>query len=196
MKTRHLLLTGMLALAGMFATPAVAQIAYAKGETDVHLGIGLLPTFYGSGYRVGLPPVSVSFERGVADNIGVGAFAALSTARTKKYNYLAGEYWWRYSYILLCGRAAYHFQLVDDEKLDTYAGAILGYRIGISTFHSTDPNLDEDLFDADGGAGATYGFFGGARYQATDKLRIFGEVGYGIAILNVGLNFKLAEGDK
>ncbi len=169
---------------------------YAKGDKDLNLGVGLFPTYYGPGYRIGLPPVSASFELGVTDEIGVGAFVGFSTARTRKFDVLSGQYWWRYSTVTLAPRAAYHFNLEDLEKFDLYAGVMGGLRIGTATFHSTDPQLNSNNFDTDAAGGILYGFFVGGRYMATENLRLFGELGYGVSWINLGINFKMSSNSK
>jgi hypothetical protein len=176
------------------SAPSFSQ-NYAKGDKDINLGIGIA-SYYGSGYRIGLPPVTASFELGVTDEIGVGALVGFSTARTKKYNFISGEYWWRYTSITIAPRAAYHFSLEDMDKFDLYAGVMGGLRIGSSTFHSTDPTLNGDNFKTDAAGGILFGVFGGGRYQASEKLRLFAELGWGVTWLNFGLNFKLASNSK
>ncbi|MBK6995850.1 MAG: outer membrane beta-barrel protein [Saprospiraceae bacterium] len=178
-------------LAFFSANQANAQ-SYGKGQTDLHFGIGLLGTFYGSGVNTILPPVNIAFETGVADNIGVGGFLGFSTARAN-YNILGSKYHWNYNYILLGARGAYHFRelLEMDEKWDPYGGLMLGYYIANATFHSDDPNLNEDLYDSPVSSSVGWSLYAGTRYKLTEKLGVYGELGYGFAVFNVGLHLKV-----
>jgi opacity protein-like surface antigen len=181
----------MVAWAFLSTDRAYAQ-SYAKGQTDVHLGIGLLGTFYGSGVNTILPPVNVAFETGVADNIGVGGFLGYSTARYK-YTGIGPNYRWNYNYILLGARGAYHLRelLELDEKWDPYGGIMLGYYLANATFKSEDPNINEDLYDSPVSSSIGWSLFAGTRYKLTEKLGIYGELGYGFAVINVGLHIKV-----
>ena len=88
-------------------------------------------------------------------------------------------------------RGAYHFnEFVKIDKLDLYAGLMLGYNIASETFSSTDPSRTNIAYYGSSYGGFAYSFFGGARYRFTDNIGVFGELGYGISILNIGLNIK------
>jgi hypothetical protein len=137
-----------------------AQSTFKKGANVVNLGIGL-------GSYI---PIEGSFEHGVVDglidgkngSIGIGAYAGF-------YSY---ESW---AHGVLGARGAFHYQFVD--KLDTYAGLMLGFNAVMSS-----------------GASATSGLgfsaFLGGRYYIKPKLAIYSELGYGIAYLSVGVAFK------
>lgn len=163
---------------------------YTKGQQDLHLGVGLGTTFYGSGYRTVLPPLNVSYEKGITDNIGVGGYLGYASSR---YNYdvLNLRYHWTYTYIIVGARAAYHYDLFENPKLDTYGGAMLGFAIAKSKFHSDDPLLNEDNYTSPSSGGLTWSGFLGARYQFKEKLGAYAELGYGVSVLNLGLRLKL-----
>ena len=150
-------------LAIFSANQANAQ-SYGKGHTDLHLGIGLLSTYYGSGVHSLIPPINVSFETGVADNIGVGGFLGFSTANYK-YDIGGTKYRWNYTYILLGARGAYHFgELIEmGPEWDPYGGLMLGYYIVNATFHSDDPSINGDLFDSPANSALGYSFYAGTR---------------------------------
>ena len=76
---------------------------------------------------------------------------------------------------MLGARGAFHYQFV--EKLDTYAGLMLGFDAVMSSGAS-----------ATSGLGFS-GFLGG-RYYIKPKLAIYSELGYGIAYLSAGVALK------
>jgi hypothetical protein len=166
-----------------------AQSAFEKGQQNLHLGIGLGSTLYGSGYRGVIPPVSISYEKAIRENIGVGGYLAYASSR---YNYSGYDYHWRYSYTILGVRGAYHFNelITPNPKLDVYAGAMLGFNIARARFHSDDPLVDENLYDSPAAGGFTWSFYAGGRYQLKEEIGVFAELGYGIAWLQLGANMK------
>lgn len=175
----------------LFAFTQLNAQMYQKGQQDLHLGIGIGTTLYGSGYRSLLPPLNVSYEKGITENIGVGGYLGYATARYDYDGFNNLDYHWRYTNIIVGGRAAYHYDLFKEPKLDTYGGVMIGFNISRASFHSDDPALNEGLYDAPSSGGITWSGFLGARYQFKEKLGAYAELGYGIAWLNVGLRLKL-----
>lgn len=174
----------------LFLTFSLNAQSYSKGQTDLHVGIGLISTYYASGLDGVVPPINASFEKAITDNIGVGGFVGFSTA---KYDYdgYGYDYKWNFTYIMFGGRGAYHFKVLDDSKWDTYAGLTLGYYIANANFKSDDPEVDEDLYDAPSDSEFGWSAFAGARYQINDKIGVYGELGYGLSVFNVGVRWKL-----
>ena len=170
--------------------PLNAQM-YSKGQQDLHVGVGLGSTLYGSGFRSVLPPINVSYEKGITENIGVGGYVGYASSRYNYSGFNDLNYHWTYNYIILGARGAYHYDLFKNPKLDTYGGIMLGFTIANAKFHSDDPQLNEDLYSSPSSGGFTWSGFLGARYQFKKKLGAYAELGYGIAWLNLGLRFKL-----
>ena len=171
----------VLAIVGSISI-ANAQEVFHKGTTAINAGIGL-GSYYSS---LSIPPLSVSLDYGVADNlingnngsISVGGFAGY-TASSHTY----GTYKSTFSYIALGGRGAFHYQFAP--KLDTYAGLMVTYDIASASSNS----------DYAGASVATSGInwtlFLGGRYFFTEKIGGFAELGYGFYNLNLGVTFKL-----
>jgi hypothetical protein len=84
-------------------------------------------------------------------------------------------------------KSSYHFSTSD--KLDPYVGAIIGYNIASVTAEKPAGYVGPDLPEASAG-GFIIGGHLGARYMFTDKLGAFGELGYGIAYLQLGVTAK------
>lgn len=164
---------------------------YVKGQQDLHLGVGLGSTFYGGGFRSVLPPINIAYEKGITENIGVGAYAGYAAARYNYGGFNTYNYHWNYNYIILGARGAYHYDLFKIPKLDTYGGLMLGFTIARATFHSNDPYIDETNYTSPSSGGITWSGFIGARYKIKEKLGAYAELGYGVSVLNLGLHLKL-----
>ncbi len=168
-------------------TQLVAQEStFEKGTKVLNLGIGLGSTLYsGTYYKSSIPPISASFEVGVADNIlekgviGVGGYLGYSS---HKWEY--SGWGWKYSNIIVGVRGNFHYPLVN--KLDTYTGLLLGYNISSSKEFGTPTGYD---YNASSG-GIAWSWFVGARYYFKDTFGVFAELGYGIAYLNLGVSLK------
>lgn len=164
---------------------------YTTGQQDLHLGVGLGTTLYGSGYNSILPPINVSYEKGITDNIGVGGYLGFASSRYKYNGFNNLNYQWRYTYVILGARGAYHYDLFKNPKLDTYGGLMIGFTLARAKFHSDDPTLNDNDYTAPSAGGVTWSGFVGTRYQIKEKIGVYGELGYGVAWLNVGLRVKL-----
>ncbi|MDR0422893.1 MAG: hypothetical protein LBH72_07780 [Proteiniphilum sp.] len=178
-----------LFLTGWVMSGAYAQQLFTKGDNVVDVAVGLGSYLGGAGYKQSIPPISASYEHGIVSgllndkgSIGVGGYLAY-TANEWSTKYGDLSYGYKYSYIIFGARGLLHYQL---NKLDTYAGLMLGYNM---------VNV-KAIGEVTGGAlalgsGFTYSTFIGARYYFTDKVAAFAEVGYGIAALELGVAFKL-----
>ncbi len=151
--------------------------SFEKGDQVFNLGIGIGGA-YNSGYSIMIPPISASFEYGLTNdlgigNFGVGLYAGISSVKDNFETH--------FTPIVIGIRAAYHFY--KTEKVDIYAGALLGFRmvesdnIGMSTYSAK--------------SGIAWDTFVGARYYWTPSLTVMTELGYGISWLTVGIAYKL-----
>ena len=169
-----------LALIGSVSL-ANAQEVFHKGTTAINAGI-CLGSYYSG---ITIPPLSVSLDYGVADNlingnngsISVGGFAGY-TASSHTY----GTYKSTFSYIALGGRGAFHYQFAP--KLDTYAGLMVSYDIASASSNNVDTSWVAT-------SGINWTLFLGGRYFFTEKIGAFAELGYGFYNLNLGVTFKL-----
>jgi len=166
----------MFSLISIFAigisTQKTQAQSYEQGSKVANLGIGL-----GGGYGM---PISLSVDYGWKEKISLGGIVGFSTTTEN-----LGFFDVSYTYIMVAARGAYHFDLGVD-KLDPYAGVLLGYN-NASVGFEPDPGPPFNNISA---GGAIYGGFLGARYGLTDKIGAFGEVGYGMGSLTLGLTYK------
>lgn len=171
----------------LFSLSSYAQ-EFEKGDKVVNLGVGIGSTLYsGSFYTSSLPPLSASFEMGIADDIldegsiGVGGYLGFS-----RYKYEYSGWGWKYSNFILGGRGVFHYPLID--KLDTYTGIMLGFQVVSSK------EFGEQVFgwsyNASSG-GIVGSWYVGGRYYFNDNFAVMGELGYGVSYLNLGVALKL-----
>lgn len=160
------------------AQPSMGS-AFGKGTNVINIGVGVGTTLYSSGSSGTFPPITASYERGIANGrFGIGGRITHTGAKWGgKQNYI------RYSYTVVGVRGDYQFYTTD--KLDTYGGLMLGYDLVTDQWHG-----DEDPGYKASGSSVAYSLFTGARYYLSPRIGRFGELGYGIAVLNPGLASK------
>lgn len=156
---------------------------FSKGQWDVNAGIGLIRTFYGS-HRGVVPPVSVSAEVGVTDNISVGGYLGYTSTKDR-FGFLDDFDVIKYSFVIIGARGSYHFNVWD--KMDTYGGLMLGYAVASAKWDSTNPYLNDASFAA---SGLSLSAYIGGRYDINENIGAFAEIGYGISVLTIGATMK------
>lgn len=163
---------------------------FRKGTNAVNLGVGLLGVGYGYSVLGGsnyssTPVMSASFEHGLIEGVGPGTIGVggLVGYRADTWKYSGYRGTWSNTYVAV--RGSYHYNVFQNAKLDTYAGLTLGVRI--FSYSDNDDSAD-DYYSS-----STYahsGIFAGARYFFTNNIGAFGELGYDMSYLKVGLTAK------
>jgi hypothetical protein len=151
---------------------------FAKDDKVVSASLGFGNTINnGNGWRTTFPPISFAGEYGIVDGLidgkaSIGAGVGFGYAGMK-YTYLSNSY--RYSNLILGARGAFHYQFID--KLDTYAGLLIGYDIvsGDNNFAVSD---------------YIWGYYVGARYYLTNNWAIMSEIGNNVSWFNIGVAYK------
>lgn len=189
-------------LLASFALSVNAQ-SFKKNQVDLNLGLGFGTTFLASGSYRSLPPISAALDIGVTDDISVGGYLGFTTASWKESgrgycNMHNNGYWYNYTdtyrwnYYLFGVRGAFHFaRFIDNDKVDLYAGLLLGARYAHYSWSTDDPCPKSAYTSGQTGSGLLLAGFVGCRYRFTDKIGVFAELGYGISFATVGVNFKL-----
>ena len=148
---------------------------------NLHLGLGLLGNIAPSGVGNQIPPVGVSVDFPFKEQFSLGGYIGYTGYKQPIF----GDVSAKYSVVILGARGAYHHDF-EIDKLDAYGGLMLGYNIFNSklTGNTTFP------YEASA-SGVGYSFFVGANYAFTEKIGAFAELGYGIALVQLGLNLNL-----
>jgi hypothetical protein len=164
-----------------------SQMAYNKGDQVVSLGLGI-GGFAGAYGSTGIA-FSGGYENAIHENISLGGIVGYSSSTEDIY----GSWGWKYTYILIGARGAYHFDVLHNSNIDTYAGVMLGYNIVSSSETGTNPYAGYPGYTVSS-ASASYILFGafiGGRYYFNPNLAAQVELGYGVGFLNVGIAYKL-----
>ncbi len=181
---------------GCFAFAVKAQDVapmFSKGDKVANVGIGL-GTGLSSYYKMSIPPISLSAEYGIMDevfekgSVGVGAYLGFSSYKYE-YGGWGYDYSSRTSRVYVGPRGSFHYPLID--KLDTYVGLSLGIHYYSWSYEDDDVDDYYDDHYRDNDLGVYSYWFVGARYYLTENLAAMAELGYGITYLNIGIAFKL-----
>ena len=189
-KIFRFILVGLALVLFIPSTPMKAQI-FDQGDFVLNLGLGIGSTLYtGLYYKTTVPPVFVSGDYCVRENLGpgnlgVGGYIGYNAYKWD-YTYLGDSWGYKYSTIIIGPRGTYHFvDLVDN--LDLYGGILLGARIVSAKEYGT-TYLGYNY--TANSSGVAYSMFAGARYYFSDNFGVMAELGYGIAYLSVAASLK------
>lgn len=173
----------VLLISSFCVTSLFAQSPFEKGTKLGQVGIGY--GFAGIYGTTSVPPISLGFQYGIEQKISIGGILGYTSSTYDLGRYNGVDYSWTYTYILIGARGEYHF-LENSENMDGYAGATLGY--AIASF--SEPNGYSGYYTA-GGSYMVFGVHIGLRYFFNPNIALFGELGYGVGYITVGVAFKL-----
>jgi hypothetical protein len=162
---------------------------YAVGTNAILGGIGL-GSDLGSGFTYGSqsPALSLQYERGLWEFgpgvISLGGYIGNKTY-TNNYFVTSNPYNYKVSYTTIGARGAYHFTGLDVDNLDLYGGLMLAYEAASLSYN-------QPGYSGLGGYGSKVdlGIYVGGRYYFSSHIGAFAELGYSVAILNIGLVVK------
>jgi hypothetical protein len=185
---RILLISVLLVLA---LSISFGQIAYKKGDQVGSVMIGLGSFVYESGASSSLPPISLAYDYGFNENISLGGLVSYTGAKETYDTYSLSGFTlvpatatWKWSYIIIAARGAYHYDLLHNDKIDTYGGLMLGYEIASTS-------TDNTAYPVSGSAGTMlFSVYVGGRYYFSPNLAVQAELGFGLALLNIGVAYK------
>lgn len=206
MKTRTILLSGLLALLTFLPADVLAQ-SFDKGTTAINLGIGLGGTrysylsAYNTGYSVS-PTLNASFEHGVGylgdGVVGIGGFFGRRTVRYQDVSQSGSvgyAYDRRWTNTVIGARGSFHYnEWHGNDKLDLYAGLMLGYNIGgykdrsTTTVNGVTTSYEEN--SRNNYSFVTYSTYIGGRYFFTEMIGAYLELGWGVSAINLGGTLK------
>lgn len=169
------------------------------GENDLNLAIGFAPTWIKPGYYTIIPPISVSLDHGLRDDLGkgiltVGGFIGVARyAQEKEWFNLVDRHYYTYGYkytsTLIAARTTYHYELFS--KLDTYIGLMGGFKVNTNKDYGNWPDIADVNFDTDANVVMLGRIFIGAKYNFTERIGGFGELGYGTSYVTLGVSFRI-----
>jgi len=150
----------------------------------------------GSCFQKGNKNVSAGLGIGWFGFFVIGEYAindAISASVATGYQGYGYDEWWRYNYIPIVARGAFHpfnLKVLSDKvrirnKLDPYAGLALGYHIGWAS-----ELKDNDFGDPSVGH-FSFREYLGAKYYLSDNFYLTLEEGGGLSWLNFGVGLKL-----
>lgn len=188
---------GALALAASIPATAVAQ--FEEGDNVLGLGVGI-----GGGYGIGFtgtgvtqtPALGAHFDHCMGD-LGSGTWGLGGAIGYKSLSYKLDDPFWAYTtdykwtYLTIGLRGTWHYnEWHGSDKFDTYGGLMLAYRSASFKDNSNYPNNWTGVKYTWSGSGVSFSGLLGARYYFTDNIGAFAEVGFGYAVLQLGLAAK------
>lgn len=162
-----------VALSFVVTATSLAQYKEAKSYLGPRVGIGV----NGSSLAVG-----AGYEYGVTPDISVGALIDYYQWSYTPYGAFGGKY----KYIVFGAQGNYHFGklLKWEDKLDPFAGVVLAYQ---NISWSWD-NQAYSFWSASA-SGLVFGGQAGIRYFVSPTVALYGQAGFGITYLKVGVDF-------
>jgi hypothetical protein len=174
-------------------TNTTAQTIFKKGDVEFASGIGLLSTFAKDDAQMMMPPLSARLGLRLASNFSLSGYAAYSAYKAKNIALPNGSFKDVESEMFIAGlRAAVHANRM--ENWDIYGGAMLGYNMPTVRQTISDEKTaggDGPTFSRPAENKMTYSAFVGASYFPIKNLGMFAELGYGISLFNMGIQWKL-----
>ncbi len=187
MRKKYLIISSCIIL----STLSINAQTFQKGDLIGNFTIGIGNAIYsGLYYTSSVPPLALSAEYCVADqiidkgSIGLGGMIGYTGAKYS-YGYYDVAYSATFSSFAIGPGIAFHYPFVD--KLDTYAGFIVGYDIVSASYGNS---VVGNVVGGAASAGFFVGFIG-ARYYFTDKFAVLAQLGSGFAYFNLGVTVKL-----
>ena len=172
-------------------TTSTSGKPFGVGDKVLAIGIGLGVSYDYIEGTARWPALIAIYDQGVTAEVGPGVIGlgGIVGYKLAHYDYGVGSLDARWTNLIVGARGSYHLPLgVGLEKLDVYGGTMLGLRF--SRYHNEYLSLS--------GFRGNYnrvrlaaGLFAGARYDFTDALGAWTEIGYDVAIIKFGVHFNL-----
>lgn len=186
------ILLGFLLIIGLANTKSYGQ-AFDTGTQIFAAGIGLGSSLGSFTHSSQIPAISLQYERGMweAGNSGVISLGGYVGYKSFSYKTSAGSFesTSKWNYTIVGVRSAYHYQGLDNDKIDLYGGLMLSYNI--LNYSYSDNSGSPSMSSGNYGSTAGLTLYAGARYYFIDGVAAFAELGYGVSYLNLGVAFKL-----
>jgi len=167
------------------SSTTISDQSFTDNYSALYFGIGF--GHYLTDTKIVVPPLAFKYEFAVSPKFSAGLYIGyISTELNYDYGGIGLNSNTTYDYYNISGFSNYHFP-VKSKKLDPYVGIMLGYQA-----LSTDTEHDYTDYTTSAAAGGViWGAQVGANYYFSKGVGVFAELGYGVAILNVGLALRL-----
>lgn len=186
----------LAALAGtlLFGAGSAQAQSYTTGTNALNLGVGFgYSIAYGGGTAT--PVLSASFEHGFAPlGPGIVGGGAVFSYQGNSWSWTDGygdSYHEKWRTMLFGIRGTWHPDVLVGDKYDVYGGVQLGYYHYAWTYTESGPYVSNYHYENPLNSHIGIGLVAGGRYYFTNAIGIFGEVGYDISYLKLGLTVKL-----
>ena len=166
---------------------------FKAGDVELSAGIGLLPTFLADQAQTIIPPVGLRLGYRVSENFSLAGFVSYSSSETDRISLPDGTInKWENNYTMVGLRGAVHATRI--QNWDIYGGFMAAYNITdvnrTIVDHSNDDIDFRSPYQPTNSDTFTFGGFVGGAYYFKKNLAVFGELGYGVSLVNAGVTLK------
>lgn len=159
---------------------------FAKNDNAVGLGFGIGGAYTIGTYSTQSPVFGLQYDRGIMEFdfggvVGAGGFIGYKNFVHKWYDQKV-----RYNILIFGARGSFHYDLLNVDNLDTYAGLMVA-------FHSIDADYDDNYYTNNRykyRSTVNASVFAGAKYYFAPFVGAYLEAGYDVAWLTMGIAFK------
>jgi hypothetical protein len=191
-----------LALCGVSFFCSTSLSAQSKsvnqGKFTMSAGIGALPTYLTDAANTNVPPLNIRAGYQFSDRFAANAFMGYTSVTSHPKSFYDGFQTHMINKSLMLGlRGEVHQKFSD--KFGFYGGAMLG--VNILDLKEINSGTGEEMVRIEGeptpydpnfnNKQMLYSAFVGANYFMAKGVGFYGEIGYGVSLLNFGLTFKL-----
>ena len=189
----HTLVPSLL-LALLFSLTLPAQHVRSATGWSFHAGVGAVPTFVKGPKTVNVVPVSARLDYRIQPHWSLSIYAGYSaTTSTRDLSHDGIYLPLRNDYFIGGLRSAFHKRV--HTKLEAYGGAMLAYNLPVISQAGSDApvviprgkphyyRLPEPRFFLSG--------FVGGNYALTGRFGLFGELGFGVSLVQLGVRARL-----
>ncbi len=161
----------------------------SKGDLTANAGIGLLPTYFMDLNETVTPPIQLGLDYKLADALSIGAFAGYSDYKGQVIENSDGSIYTANTKSKMAGvRLAVN--TINMDKWEVYGGFQLAYSLPDVEYITIEPG--EQRFPRPKvREGFVYSGFVGVTGYVTERIGFFGELGYGVSLINAGVKTKL-----
>lgn len=183
----------------LFWTIMLLSVTHAKGQCqktnfpyfEVSAGVGVIPTFVKDQLQTDLPPLIAGFDMRVNERFSIGSRLGMTKVTSAADLLDDGDYEQFQNHFFLVGlRFAVHSMYF--EKWDLYGGMNVAYTVSkIEVLSGNVDMLKKHLNFKEVSGKFMNSAFIGAKFLLKPRTSLFGEIGYGISLLSIGVAHKI-----